>query len=1027
MASFLPLFRSSQFQPKRARSRLGRGFGAPEFLETRIVFDVEPAGGEFEIPTITTASQSTMVDPVSSGSLDNAWQSVASNGVGDFVVVWTDESDFARAKEVKFRRYNQGGIPLGGEERANSATTQDQSNGAVAMNNEGDFVIVWNSFKQDGSNFGVFGQRFDSDGNKQGGEFRVNTTTLGDQKRPSIAMTDSGDFVVVWESAGQDGSDLGIFAQRFSAAGQKLGGEVFVNGTTLGRQSSPGVAVAGDGSFAVTWESQNVDGSGLAIVARKFDSSGTALGDEFLVNSSTTNDQTSPVIAGNSKGDFVIAWESKDQDKLGGLGVYARGFSGRGFDIFSERLVNETVDRDQRNPAIAMRSSGAFVINWSSQGEDDIDRPEEFGIYARNFTPSGNPDGPIYRVNTTTASNQRYGAVTMDDGGDMVHVWSGFVTEPVSASWGVFGQLYASNQPPIPVLKGPVEVVEGSVLTLDASESFDPNGDSFTIEWDIDGDGVFDDAVGPNPSLTWQELSQLIYNDVLLNDGPSATVPMRIRVSDDGANYITSDAVEFRVVNKPPSIGITAAGTTSEGAIYKITLGKAVDPGVDTVTKIAVDWGDGTPITFVLTDADLEHKYLDGAAGQNTKYTIKINLTDEDGEHIAAGSKEVIVLDVAPSVVVLGDSEIDEGSSYSLSIGPTVDPGVDTITEYRVDWGDGETSSFENEGVFNHKYADGEIQRVIKVSLRNEDGLFTNVAQHKVLVRDVAPTVKIVAAAQAEEGKLFTIEIRPPVDPGQDTVTKYEIDWGDGVVETPTLPLASHTYKDGDLNTNIRIRLTNEDGVFANAGVQPVQILNVAPQIALLGASLASAGVNYTLNLGPITDPAGPQDTVTKWIVYWGDSPTPQVYTSGGAKSHRYATAGSSYTIRVDLQDEDGLHVLAGSKQVEVLSLPSIPGDANLDGIVNFSDFQILRSNFGKVGEWGQGDFDQDTRVAISDFALLRANFGNRASADVLASAPPSNLSKGATPPGGSSNVQAALAIDYALRSVAIASVFDEN
>jgi hypothetical protein len=55
-------------------------------------------------------------------------------------------------------------------------------------------------------------QRFHSSGVAVGGEFRVNTFTNFDQTSPAIAMDDSGDFVIAWESA-----SFGVFAQRYGA------------------------------------------------------------------------------------------------------------------------------------------------------------------------------------------------------------------------------------------------------------------------------------------------------------------------------------------------------------------------------------------------------------------------------------------------------------------------------------------------------------------------------------------------------------------------------------------------------------------------------------------------------------------------------------------------------------------------------------------------------------------------------------------------------------------------------------------
>ena len=58
--------------------------------------------------------------------------------------------------------------------------------------------------------------------------------------------------------------------------------------------------------------------------------------------------------------------------------------------------------------------------------------------------------------------------------------------------------------------------------------------------------------------------------------------------------------------------------------------------------------------------------------------------------------------------------------------------------------------------------------------------------------------------------------------------------------------------------------------------------------------------------------------------------------------------------------------------------MATLPGDANLAGTVNFTDFNILRSNFGTSSgaQWDQGDFNGDGAVNFTDFNLLRANFG---------------------------------------------------
>ena len=68
---------------------------------------------------------------------------------------------------------------------------------------------------QDAPYSGIYAQRYNAAGAAQGGEFKVNTYTTNFQAGPSIAMERDGDFVITWSSLNQDGSNSGIYAQRY--------------------------------------------------------------------------------------------------------------------------------------------------------------------------------------------------------------------------------------------------------------------------------------------------------------------------------------------------------------------------------------------------------------------------------------------------------------------------------------------------------------------------------------------------------------------------------------------------------------------------------------------------------------------------------------------------------------------------------------------------------------------------------------------------------------------------------------------
>jgi hypothetical protein len=158
-----------------------------------------PAGTSFLVNSYTTSFQD--------------FPAVAVAGSGDFVVVWDGYQD-GWGKGVFGQRFDSTGQPIGGEFQVNTFTPRFQGGPAVAADGEGDFLVVWTSEDLAGSEANVLGQRFDSSGGRVGSEFQVNRTAPGFQVLPAVAATGERRFVVVWASSDQDGSGWGVFGQR---------------------------------------------------------------------------------------------------------------------------------------------------------------------------------------------------------------------------------------------------------------------------------------------------------------------------------------------------------------------------------------------------------------------------------------------------------------------------------------------------------------------------------------------------------------------------------------------------------------------------------------------------------------------------------------------------------------------------------------------------------------------------------------------------------------------------------------------
>src|SRR5262245_59060321 len=132
---------------------------------------------------------------------------------------------------------------VGVEFQVNTHTTLGQLQPAITSDAADGYLVIWQSEGQDGfGGPGIFGRCLDSAGAPKGVEFQVNRYTSGQQSYPDVASDGDGDFIVVWQSYGQDGNDNGVFGRRFGSNGVPLTGEFQINSYTSGYQGVSRVA-----------------------------------------------------------------------------------------------------------------------------------------------------------------------------------------------------------------------------------------------------------------------------------------------------------------------------------------------------------------------------------------------------------------------------------------------------------------------------------------------------------------------------------------------------------------------------------------------------------------------------------------------------------------------------------------------------------------------------------------------------------------------------------------------------------------
>ncbi len=308
---------------------------------------------------------------------------VAGHADKSSVVVWgVADSTSVRAAG---QRVDAGGALVGTEFTANTGTADQIRSTDVAVLPGGGFVVVWEStvFGYNSTSRDVFGQRLDASATKIGTEFQVNQFTSGYQINPRVASAADGRFVVVWQSgdpfdssASPDGAYAAIAARLYDASGAAVTSEFVVNTFTTYAENSPDVAMALDGGFVVVWGTPYGDdapGGGLgdaSVTMRLFDAAAVPRGDEIHLNSYITGDQSSPKIAMDDDGSFVVVWDSQsnyyftDNRDGSGKGVFGRCFTPTGAPIGGELMVNAYTTESQSVAGVDSDGSGDFVVVW---------------------------------------------------------------------------------------------------------------------------------------------------------------------------------------------------------------------------------------------------------------------------------------------------------------------------------------------------------------------------------------------------------------------------------------------------------------------------------------------------------------------------------------------------------------------------------------------------------------------------------------------------------------------------------------
>ncbi len=315
--------------------------------------------------------------------------------------------------------------------------------------------------------------------------------------------------------------------------------------------------------------------------------------------------------------------------------------------------------------------------------------------------------------------------------------------------------------------------------------------------------------------------------DHLIADGVTGNEYADTSVEPDGVYYYKVTAVTTYGDESAPSDAsdeadalaaptITGDSTADEGDQYEITL----TLNGNTIDTWDLDWGDGAFDADLGAATSAQHAFM----GSISSADIAAYVYDADGMHELTGPS-VTISDLAPTVSISGDSSVNEGAVYTLTLSAT-DPGDDPITHWVIDWGAGgyPQTIWGNPSSITHIYPHHSTSSLtISATAFDANGAQSSADTQSVTVDDVATTVTITGAATFETTLPYFLDVTSS-DPDPSEIAAVTVYWGDGnsnAVWNGNGLLSHYYYGDGPYTITFDGPVTISDKVVSLASPAP--------------------------------------------------------------------------------------------------------------------------------------------------------------------------------------------------------------
>jgi Ca2+-binding RTX toxin-like protein len=287
----------------------------------------------------------------------------------------------------------------------------------VATLSDGGFVAVFAARDSVTGQYGLVAQRYDAAGAKVGDDIKLAGSDTAIASNISVTGTSKGGFVVAFDSSTNvQPYHTAPKIINVSAAGVQTAGDLAPSGSSA---TTPYVDVASlsDGGYVASFTANTGLYNTATLFLQRYGSNGVASGAAVQVSDANVSNNVDSAVAGLAGGGYVVAWQRSDA-------IVVRTYDAKGVAL-APLVLSDQISSPQTSvsdPDVTALADGGYLVTWVMYDSYAYNGP--YTVYAQRFDPNGVKVGNALALTQANSLPSKVQVTAIQQGGFDV-AWSG--------------------------------------------------------------------------------------------------------------------------------------------------------------------------------------------------------------------------------------------------------------------------------------------------------------------------------------------------------------------------------------------------------------------------------------------------------------------------------------------------------------------------------------------------------------------------------------------------------------------------